>query len=148
VGYTWRDTKPYDIPHPLPSWYKIWFGSVQFLGGIVPVVALILWGFVWGYSSVVSVLIPFLVILALQIFAEAITLRFFHSPIWVMVPYLYVPYRIWQLYEGWQLLSPAPELLWVSYLLILNIVVWSGNYLLDLSQLPRLFRWEGSEPEQ
>ena len=68
------------------------------------------------------------------------------SPVvWVMVPYLYLPYSIWQLYEGLTLLSPEPELIWVRNLLIIEVVLWTLNYALDLSQLPRLLRWEVQE---
>lgn len=57
-----------------------------------------------------------------------------------MVPYLYVPYRLWQLYEALELLSPEP-MGWLQGLLIGESVVWGINYLLDLAQLPRLLRW-------
>lgn len=59
-----------------------------------------------------------------------------------MVPYLYLPYRIWQLYEGWILLGSAGELMWVKNLLLVEIVLWTVNYALDVAQLPRLLRWE------
>lgn len=147
VGYAWRDTKPFQLPKPLPPWFKVWFGSVQFLGAVVPLITLILFGFIWGYRSVILIFTSFIIILGLQILAELLTLRRFQSPIWVMVPYLYLPYRFWQLYEGLQLLEPESELIWVRYVLILNLVVWIVNYLLDLSQLPKLFRWEGTQGE-
>ncbi|WP_158516737.1 hypothetical protein [Scytonema hofmannii] len=59
-----------------------------------------------------------------------------------MIPYLYLPYRIWQLYQGLMLLNPVSELTWIRNLLFIEIVLWTVNYALDLSQLPRLFRWE------
>ncbi len=105
-------------------------------------VAMLLWGVWWGYRSVLTVLVWYFVMLGLQILSEILTLRQFHSVVWVMVPYLYLPYRIWQLYEGLTLLTPESDLMWVRNLLIVQIVLWSLNYALDLSQLPRLFRWE------
>lgn len=140
VGWSWRDLKPYTLPE-LPQWFKLWFGTVQVVGGILPFVALGLWGIWWGYTSVVMIWIPYLTFLGLQILAEIITLRQLQSTVWVMVPYLYVPYRIVQLYEGLDRLEPIPELFWVRVLLWVNIGVWIGNYLLDLAQLPRLWRW-------
>jgi hypothetical protein len=80
--------------------------------------------------------------LGVQILSESLSLRQFHSVVFVMVPYLYVPYRIWQLYEGFSLLNPASELIWVKNLLLVEIVLWALNYALDLAQLPRLLRWE------
>jgi hypothetical protein len=52
-----------------------------------------------------------------------------------------LPYRIWQLYEG-MLLTDADELIWIRDLLLIEIVLWTVNYALDLSQLPRLLRWD------
>lgn len=147
VGWAWRQSKPFYLPEPLPGWFRIWFASVQLLGGILPLVIMLLWGVWWGDSSVLTVFIPYFVMLGLQILSEIVTLRQFHSVVWVMVPYLYLPYRIWQLYEGLSILSPESELIWVRNLLLLEIVVWTVNYALDLAQLPRLMRWETQSQE-
>jgi hypothetical protein len=148
VGWAWKDLKPFELPRPLPGWFNLWFGTVQVLGGVLPLLALLLWGLWWGYSSVLTVLVPYLVMLGLQVFSEIVTLRQFQSVVWVMIPYLYVPYRVWQLYEGLTFLSPENELIWVRILLLVNIVVWIANYALDLAQLPRLFRWEAQEDRE
>jgi hypothetical protein len=145
VGWAWRHSKPFSLPEPLPEWFKVWFGTVQVVGVLLPLLAMLVWGVWWGYSSVLTVLSWYFVMLGLQILSEILTLRQFHSVVWVMVPYLYLPYRIWQLYEGLTLLSPEPELMWVRNLLIIEIVLWTLNYTLDLSQLPRLLRWEVQE---
>ncbi|MFW6264108.1 MAG: hypothetical protein ACOC3E_01120, partial [Cyanobacteriota bacterium] len=140
AGWAWRKTKPYTLPEPLPGWFKIWFGTVQVTGGILPLIALI-WGVWRGYPTVLLVLIPYLVILGLQIISEILTLRQFQSVVWVFVPYVYLPYRFWQLYEGLTILSPNEDLIWIRYLLILNLIIWIGNYLLDVTQLPKLLCW-------
>lgn len=147
VYLAWGDLKPFELPKPLPDWFKIWFGTVQIIGGILPISALIWWGFIQGYSSVLTIFIPYLIMLGLQIVSEIITLKNLQTVIWVMIPYLYLPYRFWQLYEGLQILNPTPELIWVRYLLIANLIVWIVNYLLDIAQLPRLLRWGGTENE-
>ncbi|MBW4648595.1 MAG: hypothetical protein KME06_07820 [Kastovskya adunca ATA6-11-RM4] len=144
VGWAWRQAKPYTLPEHLPGWFRIWFGTVQFIGVVPPLVAIV-WGAWQGYTSVLTVFIPYFIMLALQILSESLTLRRFRSVVWVMVPYLYLPYRFWQLYEGWTILSPGNELMWVRYLLVVEIVLWIGNYALDLAQLPRLLRWEVQE---
>jgi hypothetical protein len=145
VGWAWRHAKPFNLPEPLPGWFKIWFGTIQVLGVLLPLVVMLLWGVLWGYSSVLTVLSWYFVMLGLQILSEIVTLRQLHNVVWVMVPYLYLPYRIWQLYEGLTILGFESELLWIRNLLVLEIVLWTGNYALDLSQLPRLFRWEVKE---
>ncbi|MBD2306266.1 hypothetical protein H6G17_12160 [Chroococcidiopsis sp. FACHB-1243] len=141
VGWAWRHSKPFYLPEPLPEWFKIWFGTVQVVGLLLPIAALV-WGIWQGYSSVLTVLIPYLVMLGLQILSEIVTLRYFHTVVWVMIPYLYLPYRIWQLYEGMTLLSPTDNPLWLKNLLFINIVLWTLNYALNLFQLPRLLHWE------
>lgn len=146
VGWAWRKAKPYELPHPLPGWFKIWFLSVQIIGGLIPFIVL-LWA-VWQKSDrTIVVLSSYFVMLGLQILYEIATLRWFHSVVWVMVPYLYLPYRIWQLYAGLFILSPESNLVWVQNLLVVEIVLWTLNYALDLSQLPRLLRWEVSALE-
>jgi hypothetical protein len=145
VGWAWRKVKPFTIPEPLPAWFKIWFGTVQVIGVLVPLVVMLLWGVWWNHSTVLTVLASYFLMLGLQILSEIITLKQFQSVVWVMVPYLYLPYRLWQLYEGLTILNSDSELMWVRTLLIVEIVLWTGNYLLDLAQLPRLFRWEVKE---
>jgi hypothetical protein len=142
VGLGWKSAKPFELPTPFPPWFKIWFLSVQLLGGMLPIVVIFLWGIWWHYQQVLIVFGAYLIMLGLQIVSEIVSLRVFHSVVWVMVPYLYVPYRIWQVYEGLRLFDFNGELIWMRYLLILEIVVWIGNYCLDLSQLPFLLRWE------
>ncbi|MBD2099430.1 hypothetical protein [Leptolyngbya sp. FACHB-261] len=141
VGWTWRNAKPYDLPQPLPDWFKVWFLTMQ-IGGIgLPLVGLV-WSIWQGYSSVALVLVSYFVLLVLQILCESLSLRQFRSVVFVMVPYIYLPYRVWQLYEGLTWLNLGDELPWIQNLLLLEIVLWTGNYALDVTQLPRLLHWE------
>lgn len=143
MGWNWRNLKPFSLPEALPNWFKYWFGTIQFIGIVLPVIALIIWGFWQGYNDVIIVLTSYLIMLVLQIASEILTLKKFHSVVWVTVPYLYLPYRFWQLYEGLNFIPSTENLILVRYLLILNLIVWIANYILDLAQLPRLFRWDG-----
>jgi len=145
VGWTWRQAEPFSLPELLPGWFKIWFGTVQLLGILLPLVVMLVWGVWWGYGSVLSVLGWYLIMLVLQITSEIVTLRQFHNVVWVMVPYLYLPYRFWQLYEGLTILGSANDLLWVKNLLAWELVLWILNYALDITQLPRLLRWKIKE---
>ncbi|HYW18793.1 MAG TPA: hypothetical protein VE956_05660 [Nodularia sp. (in: cyanobacteria)] len=142
AGWAWKHAKPYSIPEPLPTWFKLWFSTVQILGVLLPLVVMVLWGVLWGDTAVLSVLACYFLMLGLQILFESISLKLFHNVVWVMVPYLYVPYRIWQMYEGLTLLGSVSQVWWIQNLLILEIILWTGNYALNVSQLPRLFRWQ------
>lgn len=136
VGVAWKSLKPYTVPRPFPGWFKYWFASVQIFGVVLPVLAWLFWGVWKGYVSVSVVWLPILGMLGLQIAGEALTSRKFESVTWVMLPYLYLPYRFWQLYEGLQILPDIEALFWVRSLLWVNLVVWMGNYALDVTQLP------------
>lgn len=144
VNWAWRSATPYELPQPLPGWFKIWFLTVQIGGVLLPLIASG-WAVWRGYSSAIAVLASYLLLLGLQILTESVLLRRFHSVVFVMVPYLYLPYRIWQLYEG-MMLNSADELVWIRLLLLAEIVLWVVNYLLDLSQLPRLMHWKLEPP--
>lgn len=146
VAQGWKNTKPYTLPLPFPWWYKWWFLPIQLLGVLLPLPVMLLWGVWWKQAAVLAVLAWYFIILGLQILFEVLTLRKFQNVVWVMVPYIYLPYRFWQLYEGLTLLGSQPELLWVRYFLIFELVLWIVNYVIDVSQLPRLFRWEVSSP--
>ncbi|MBY5283022.1 hypothetical protein F2Y95_14970 [Aphanizomenon flos-aquae CCAP 1446/1C] len=145
VDVAWKHAKPYTLPEPLPGWFKIWLGTVQLGGIVLPLIVMLLWGVLWGYTSVLSVLAGYFLMLGLQILSEILTLRRFQTVVWVMVPYIYLPYRIWQLFEGLNLLGSETNFLWVRNLLVFEIVLWTLNYALDVTQLPRLLRWEVRE---
>lgn len=144
-GWVWKATKPFSLPQPLPNWFKAWFLVVLLVGVALPLIALAWWGFGLGYTSVVVAIAPYFLMLGLQIVSESVTLNRFHSCVWVTIPCLYLPYRIWQLHTGLTLLSNESELMLVRLLLRLEIALWIFNYGVHLSQLPRLLRWEGTE---
>jgi hypothetical protein len=144
VGWAWRNTKLYDLPQPLPDWFKVWFLTMQIGGGLLPL--MVLGWSLWQREMIVaSVITSYLVMLGLQILSESLSLRQFRSTVFVMVPYLYIPYRLWQLYQGTVLIEPVARLDWVRIFLQTEIILWALNYALDLSQLPRLFHWPRKE---
>ena len=147
VGWVWRRAKPFSIPQPLPTWFKAWLSVVLVVGVLFPILAIVLWGVWWNHKSVLLALIPYLVMLALQILSEIVTSKRFQSCVWVMIPCLYLPYRVWQLYSGLMLLSLESGTIWVQRLLLVEIVLWIFNYGVHLSQIPRLLRWE-LQPEK
>ncbi len=144
TGWRWRRAKPFSVPHPLPGWFNAWLSLVLVAGLGLPLLAL---GLTWQLS-VLQALVPYLGMLVLQIGSEIVALRQFQSCVWVMIPCVYLPYRIWQLYQGLTLLGAADGPLWVQRLLLAEIGLWIFNYGVHLSQLPRLFAWQLQENVQ
>jgi len=131
-----------------PSVLSYSLGLIVLVVGVVfPVLAIVVWGVWWNHERVLLALIPYLVMLALQILSEIVTSKRFQSCVWVMIPCLYLPYRVWQLYSGLMLLSLESGTIWVQRLLLVEIVLWIFNYGVHLSQIPRLLRWE-LQPEK
>jgi len=142
VGFLWRESKPFSLPQPLPAWFSAWLAVVLVVGLALPLVGMIVWGVWWGNQNVLQALIPYFVMLGLQILSESVTVNRFHSCVWVTIPCLYLPYRIWQLYSGLTLLSIENDSIWIQRLLVTEIVLWIFNYGVHLSQIPRLLQWE------
>jgi vacuolar-type H+-ATPase subunit I/STV1 len=144
----WRNLPPYHLPEPLPSWFTPWLYIVLIVGILLPVGALLWWGVFLGNRLVVEAIAPYLLLVGLQVLSESVTLNQLQSCVWVTVPFVYIPYRIWQLARGAMLLGEDSGTLWVQRLLILEIGVWVINYLLDLSEIPRLLRWDIQEESE
>jgi hypothetical protein len=144
-GWMWRESKPFSLPQPLPSWFKAWLAIVLGVGIVLPLIALGWWGIGLGNTKVVVAIAPYFLMLGFQILSETVTVNRFHSCVWVTIPCLYLPYRIWQLHAGLTLLRGEDELMLVQNLLRLEIGLWIFNYGVHLSQIPRLLRWEGTQ---
>lgn len=142
IGWVYRQSKPFSIPQPLPTWFKAWFSVVIVLGIALPFLAMLFWGVWQGNQNVLKLLFSYFVMLGLQILSESVTVNRFNSCVWVTIPCLYLPYRIWQLYSGLTLLSIENDSIWMQRLLLIEIVLWIFNYGVHLSQIPRLLRWE------
>ena len=145
AGYAWRESKPFEIPKPLPNWFQGWLFVVLAAGIALPFVTMLVWGVWWRHQVVVILFASYFIMLGLQIVSEIVMQKQYQSPIWVAVPCLYLPYRFWQLYRGIELVSVESNLMWVKYILILELVLWIFNYGVHLSQLPRLLRWPSVE---
>lgn len=143
IGWLWRSAKSFSIPQPLPHWFQIWLAVVLAVGIVLPLVALLYWGVWRGDVSVLAVLISYLTMLGLQILTESVTLNRFRSCIWVTIPCVYLPYRIWQLYRGLAIVDNSQ----IQLLLSLEIALWIFNYGVHLSQLPRLLAWPNQAEE-
>lgn len=109
VGWVYRLSLPFSIPQPFPAWFKAWLSVVLVVGVAFPFLAMLVWGVWQGNQSVLQALVPYFVMLGFQILFESVTLNRFQSCVWVMIPCLYLPYRIWQLHTGLTLLSFESE---------------------------------------
>jgi hypothetical protein len=144
IGWWWRKARPFMISQ-IPVWFNAWLSLVIIIGFLLPLGVTFWWGIWQQNMTILNIFLSYYLIVGLQILFESIVLRKFQSCIWVTIPCLYLPYRIWQLYRGWVLLSANSELFWLQNLLLLEIILWIFNYGVHLSQIPRLMQWEEVE---
>ena len=137
AGWFWRNGAPFTLPKPLPGWFRAWFALVVIAGIALPA-GIAIWG-LWQHAwAIAAALGAYGVMLALQIATEVVAIRQ-QNCVWVLVPCIYLPYRLWQLLAA---RSASDARLWQAFV-IGQVVLWTFNYGVHLSQLPRLLHWPG-----
>ncbi|MBD2090161.1 hypothetical protein H6F67_09875 [Microcoleus sp. FACHB-1515] len=131
------------VPQPLPAWFRGWLTIVLMVGIALPIAALAYWVVWLGDRAITAVLVSYLAMLGLQILSESVALNRFHSCIWVTIPCVYLPYRIWQLHRGLSIAENSQVQLFFG----IEIALWIFNYGVHLSQLPRLLAWPNQEQQ-
>jgi len=136
------DARPFPGPvKPWPLWFRIWFPIIWFVGGVIPLITLVGWGIIGGNTSVVLALTPYFVMFFLQIVSEQVVWKNFQSPIWVIVPCLYLPWRVWQCVRGLETLGPDSGLLVADITLWALLVLWILNIFVHFTGIPNSMRW-------
>jgi hypothetical protein len=124
---------------PWPNWFKIWFTIIWLFTIFLPLAVWIYFGFVSPVPGVALGLGLYLLMIAIQVGAEQVCQQVWKSVIWVAVPCLYLPWRIWQLFRGLdQTAADAPWLVGFTYELL--IVLWVINIGVHFSGIPTQMR--------
>lgn len=120
------------------NFIQAWIKLAVVIGLLLPIIALFVW---WRYLEPRKVLGFYLVVLIVQIAAEMILSRVLFPSLVVMSGTIYTAFRIWQLWQGQQLVkagvqihSESPTvfnnllwlllLFWSSNLIVLFVVSW------------------------
>ncbi len=138
----YRGTAPFPGPvRPWPTWFQIWFRVIWIAGFLLPLAALVGFGLVPNDGAVILALAPYFVMFVLQIVSEQYLFQVHKSPIWVAVPCLYLPWRLWQVVRGFQVMEPYPHLTLVTYTLWVLFVLWIINIGVHLTGIPGSMRY-------
>lgn len=133
----WR-TRPGPVftgPCPVGPAFKGWLINIWLIGLLLPIVALAL-----GWSDPLTrlALIPYLVMFVAQVLFELMAWKRWGSPIWVIVPCLFLPWRLFQVWQGLSLASPqtlTTLTLWALF------VLWVINIGVHFTNIPNTMRW-------
>lgn len=132
---------PFPGPRPPPNWFKVWLVVIWVIGLLLPVVTLAYEWVTAGATNVVVGLGAYLVMLFAQVYTEIFVWKRWRSAIWVIVPCLYLPWRLWQCVWGFGLPAVAEsELGVVTYIAL--IALWVINIGVHFTNVPLTMRWD------
>jgi hypothetical protein len=139
----WRLPKPsarFPGPRPVGPVFKFWLVTIWVVGLLLPLAALVVDGAIRGSAAAALALLPYFWAFAAQVASELFCWKRWGSPVWVIVPCLYLPWRVWQGFRG---LEYAPELpgptLFTLYALV---VLWIINIGVHYTNVPASLRWD------
>ena len=128
LGDTLLIKKAIDYSISQTNFIRVWLKIVVVLGLLLPGVAFFVW---WRYPEPRKIMGFYLVVLIVQIVAESILSRVLFPSLVVITGTIYTIFRIWQLWQGQQLVMAAAQTnnqnLIFSSLLWLLLLFWSSN---------------------
>ncbi|WP_416906769.1 MAG: hypothetical protein ACMVO5_06770 [Polymorphobacter sp.] len=139
----WR-TRPgpaFPGPRPVGPIFKAWLLIIWGVGLLLPLAALALEG---RAPATRWALLPYLAMFVLQVVFELIAWKRLRSPIWVIVPCLFLPWRLFQVWQGMALAPHAPL---TALTLDALFVLWVINIGVHYTNIPNTMRWDAHAPD-
>lgn len=134
-------TTPFPGPRPPGSAFKVWLVVIWLVGLVLPVVTIGTVGVGEEIATVTVGLVAYLVMFVAQVASEIFVWKRWRSPIWVIVPCLYLPWRLWQCVWGWSLPEVQGSAL-ASATWIALFVLWVINIGVHFTHVPLTLRWD------
>jgi len=135
----WR-TRPGPVfpgPPPVGPIFKVWLVVIWAVGLMLPIVAL---AAEWSAAARLA-LLPYLGGFALQVATEIFVWKRWRSPIWVLVPCLYLPWRLFQVWLGLGIVADAS--LPLTHLTLQALaVLWIVNIGVHYTNICNALRWD------
>ena len=138
VWAQWRTEAGPQFPGPQPVGpvFKVWLVVIWVVGLILPIVALVL---EWGAPTRLA-LVQYLLMFVAQVGTELFVWKRWRSPVWVLVPCLYLPWRLFQ--SGWGIASvDGTALPWTALTLYALFVLWLINIGVHYTNIVNTLRW-------
>jgi hypothetical protein len=128
-------------PRPPPDWFKVWLVVIWLVGLVLPIVALVVEGMLGGNRDVSVGLGAYLAMFVAQVATELFVWKRWRSAIWVIVPCLYLAWRLWQIWWAWSLPGVAGSDL-ASFTCAALFVLWVINIGVHFTNIPLTLRWD------
>ncbi len=123
-------------PGPVGRVFKAWLIVIWVVGLLLPLAALVI---EWSAPTRLA-LLPYLAMFVAQVATELFVWKRWGSPVWVLVPCLYLPWRLFQSWIGIGIVDDAglPLTLFTMYALF---VLWAINIGVHYTNIPNTLRW-------
>ncbi|QMW24125.1 hypothetical protein [Sandaracinobacteroides saxicola] len=139
----WR-TRPgpaFPGPRPVGRLFKAWLVVIWGVGLLLPLVALVIDGFMGEMRPVRLALGWYLLMFVVQVGCELFVWKRWRSPVWVLVPCLFLPWRLFQVGMGFYAVQGLEAPLTVATLWGLA-GLWIVNIGVHYSNIPNTLRWD------
>ncbi len=134
-----RPGPPFPGPRPVGPAFKAWLVVIWLVGLILPLAALVVDGVLGGSAAVRAALGWYLALFVAQVGAEIFVWKRWRSPVWVIVPCLFLPWRLFQVVMGLVSVETPPlseATLWAL------LGLWLVNIGVHYSNIPNSLRWD------
>lgn len=145
----WRTRAGPEFPGPCPVGpvFKGWLLVIWGVGLLLPLAALVYDGAIRGQPAAALALLPYLLLFVAQVMFEMLAWKGWRSPVWVIVPCLFLPWRLFQIWTGFAIVAGAdvPMTLVTLYGLML---LWIINIGVHFTNIPNTMRWDFHDPSR
>lgn len=124
-------------PPPVGTLFKIWLVVIWLVGLALPIAALVAEG---GAAATRLALLPYLATFVLQVATELFVWKRWRSPVWVLVPCLFLPWRVFQAWLGLGLVA-GQALPVTEATLVALMILWVINVGVHYSNIVNTLRW-------
>lgn len=138
-----RPGPPFPGPRPVGTAFKIWLIVIWLVGFLLPLLALVVDGLAGGHRPVRIALGFYLLMFVAQVATEIFVWKRWRSPVWVIVPCLYLPWRLFQAWMGLQVVD-GPMLSVVTLWAL--VLLWIINIGVHYSNIANTLRWDHHPP--
>jgi hypothetical protein len=130
-------------PRPVGPVFKIWLVVIWSVGLVLPLVALVVDGVIGGNSAVTLALAPYFVMFFAQVASEIFVWKRWRSPVWVLVPCLYLPWRLYQVSMAFDIAGAAGPIPVVTLITLWALaLLWIINIGVHYTNIPNTLRWD------
>jgi hypothetical protein len=138
-----RRTRPGPVfpgPQPVGPMFRAWLIVIWLVGLALPAIALAWDGVVRGEIAVAAALLPYFLTFFAQLATEIFVWKRWRSPVWVIVPCLYLPWRVYQQAIGLALVEGA-EVPLTRFTLYALLILWIINIGVHYTNIVNTMRW-------